>query len=278
MGSIFMRFPGGKSKALTLSYDDGVRQDKRLIDVMKKNGLKGTFNINSGLYAPDGENSGNRMSKKEALALYLNSGMEVAVHGLTHPFLEQLPENLCTYEILQDRKNLEADYGYMIRGMAYPYGKYSDSVVTSLKQSGIVYARTTISTEQFTIPTDWLRLPTTCHHRNPRLMELARNFADNEFARSPGLFYLWGHSYEFDYNVPNNNWEIIEEFAEFMGKREDIWYATNIEIYDYIAAYNQLIFSMDYTTVYNPTCTTIFFKTNTGEYVVKPGEIVRYEF
>ena len=54
MSSIFMRFPGGKTRALTLSYDDGVEQDIRLIEIMKKNGLKGTFNVNSGLYAPEG--------------------------------------------------------------------------------------------------------------------------------------------------------------------------------------------------------------------------------
>ena len=42
-----MRFPGGKAKALTLSYDDGVRQDKKLIEIFNKNGIKGTFNVNS---------------------------------------------------------------------------------------------------------------------------------------------------------------------------------------------------------------------------------------
>ena len=278
MASIFMRFPGGRSKALTLSYDDGVRQDKRLIDIMKKNGLKGTFNISSGLYAQQEGESGNHMTRQEALDLYLNSGMEVAIHGLHHPYLEQLPENLCTYEIMQDRKNLESEYGCIIRGMAYPYGRTNDSVVASLKQCGIAYARTTVSTEKFTIPTDWLRLPATCHHRNPRLMELAQDFVDNVFKSGPGLFYLWGHSYEFDRNEADNNWGIIEKFAEFMGNREDIWYATNIEIYDYIHAYNQLIFSMDYTKVYNPTCTTVYFSTWKGEYCVKPGETITYEF
>ena len=273
-----MRFPKGKSKALTLSYDDGVRQDKRLIDIMKKNGLKGTFNINSGLYAQEGENSGNRMTKSEAYELYSNSGMEIAVHSLTHAFLEQLPENLCTYEVLQDRKNLEADFGGIIRGMAYPFGTTSDSVVASLKQCGIAYSRTTVSTEKFEIPTDWLRLSATCHHRNPRLMELAHNFVDNEFSRAPGLFYLWGHSYEFDNEVPNNNWGVIEEFAEFIGNRGDIWYATNIEVYDYIDAYKRLIFSMDYSTVYNPSCTEVYFETNKGKYSVKPEETIRYAF
>ena len=278
MGSIFMRFPGGKSKALTLSYDDGVRQDRRLIDIMKKNGLKGTFNISSGLYAPKGETKGNRMSREEALELYLDSGMEIGAHGLHHAYMDQLPENLCTHEILEDRKNLEADFGGMIRGFAYPYGATSDSVVASLKQCGIAYARTGVSTEQFSIPADWLRLAPTCRHRNPRLMELASDFVNNEFLRGPGLFYLMGHSYEFDWDVPYNNWGVIEEFAEFIGNREDIWYATNIEIYDYIAAYNQLIFSMDYTKVYNPTCSTLYFKTNKGAYCVEPGKTLCYEF
>ncbi|MCI8798917.1 polysaccharide deacetylase family protein [Acetatifactor muris] len=274
MGIIGMRFPGGKKRALTLSYDDGVEQDARLIDIMKKHGLKGTFNISSGLYAPEGKTwpegtIHRRMSKKTCQELYGNSGMEVAVHGLTHPWLEQLPENLCTFEVLQDRMNLEAEYGTMVRGMAYPFGTYNDSVVDTLKRCGIVYSRTVEATEKFDIPTDWLRMPATCHHNSPRLMELAHKFVDNPFPFAPGLFYLWGHSYEFE---ANDNWQVIEEFADFMGNREDIWYATNIEIYDYIAACKQLIFSMDQKKVYNPTFTTLYFRMNMNDYSVKPGE------
>lgn len=278
MGSIFMRFPEGKSKALTLSYDDGVRQDRRLLKIMKQYGLKGTFNISTGCYATEGDATGDRISRTEALELYRDCGMEIAVHALHHSYLEQLPENLCTYEILKDRKSLEEDFGGFVRGVAYPYGTTSDRVVVSLKQCGMAYGRTGVSTEGFAIPTDWMRWAATCRHRNPRLMELARCFVENEFARGPGLFYLLGHSYEFDDNKPYNNWGVIEEFAAYMGGREDIWYATNIEIYDYIAAYDQLIFSMDYTRVYNPTCTTLYFKTGKGLYIVKPGETVNYEF
>lgn len=280
MGSVYLRFPGGKKRALTLSYDDGVEQDVRLIEIMKKHGLKGTFNLNTGLYAPDRAvypegTIHRRMSRRACLDVYLNSGMEVAVHGLTHPFLEQLPANLCTHEILQDRINLEQDFGCLVRGMAYPHGTYNDSVVETLKQCGIVYSRTVISTEKFHLPIDWLRWPTTCHHDNPRLMELAHKFVSNLSSRSAGLFYLWGHSYEFE---ANDNWDIIETFAEFMGNRDDIWYATNIEIYDYIAAYRQLIFGSGFTKVYNPTCITLFFETRKGSYSLKPGETLEYEF
>ena len=30
----FMRYPGGKSKAVTISYDDGVQQDMEMIALM----------------------------------------------------------------------------------------------------------------------------------------------------------------------------------------------------------------------------------------------------
>ena len=43
-----MRFPGGRMKAFTMSYDDGVEQDRKLIGIMRKNGVKVTFNLSSG--------------------------------------------------------------------------------------------------------------------------------------------------------------------------------------------------------------------------------------
>lgn len=273
MGNIFMRFPGGRAKALTLSYDDGVVQDIRLIEIMRRHGLKGTFNINSECYAPeDPSYTGRRMTRAQVIETYTGSGMEVAVHAATHPFLEQLPVNLCTLEVMQDRMNLERDFGCLIRGMAYPFGTYNDDVVASLKQCGIVYSRTTKSTEKFAIPTDWLRLPATCHHKNPRLMELAKKFVEGPGKRGPELFYLWGHSYEFD---DNDNWNVIEEFAEYVGSREEIWYATNIEIYDYVTAYQQLIFSMDQSLVHNPTATELYLHTKGKTYCVKPGETLK---
>lgn len=273
-GSIFMRFPGGRHKVLTLSYDDGVWQDVRLISIMKRHGLKETFNINSGLY-PQENTESMRMPLDRARELYIPAGMEVAIHAQTHPFLAGLPENICTYEILQDRINHEQDYDTIVRGMAYPYGDVSDQVVASLRQCGIAYARTVAATERFDLPTDWLRLPATCHHRNPRLMELANLFVKEPFNRNPGMFYLWGHSYEFDWNKPDNNWCIIEEFAEFIGNREDIWYATNIQIYDYVCAYKQLIFSTDGSKVFNPTATKLYFEYKEKIWTVGPGQHLR---
>ena len=257
-----MRFPGGKAKALTLSYDDGVEQDIQLIDIMNKHGLKGTFNLNSGLYPDEGVvypqgHVHRRLTAKQAKETYLNSGQEVAIHALTHPYLEQLPTNIVVNEIIKDRENLEAQFGTIVRGMAYPFGTFSDAVVEVLKACGIAYARTVISTNDFRIPKDWLRLTATCHHNSPELNNLAKKFVEDKVTRAPYLFYLWGHSYEFEIK---NNWHVIEDFAEYVGNRDDIWYATNIEIYDYIDAYNRLIFSVNGKYVNNPSARTIWFE------------------
>ena len=262
MSGMFMRFPKGRAKALTLSYDDGTEQDIRLIRIMNQNGLKGTFNLNSGRFAPEGnvyppEEFHRKMTVRQVKEVYTDSGHEVAVHGLTHPFLEKLPESMAMWELLKDRENLENTFRTIVRGMAYPFGTCNDTVVECLKKAGLVYGRTTISSHSFDIPADWFRLQATCHHNDPELMTLVRKFIEEMPAREPWMFYLWGHSFEFE---TGDNWEVIEEFAAFAGGHEDVWYATNIQIHDYVQAYWRLEFSVDGRQVYNPTVTELFFE------------------
>ena len=222
MSGMFMRFPKGRAKALTLSYDDGTEQDIRLIRIMNQNGLKGTFNLNSGRFAPEGtvyppEEFHRKMTVRQVKEVYTDSGHEVAVHGLTHPFLEKLPESMAMWELLKDRENLENTFRTIVRGMAYPFGTCNDTVVECLKKAGLVYGRTTISSHSFDIPADWFRLQATCHHNDPELMPLVRKFIEEMPAREPWMFYLWGHSFEFE---TGDNWEVIEEFAAFAGGHE----------------------------------------------------------
>ena len=260
VNNYFMRFPNGKPKALTLSYDDDVTYNVPFCEILDKYGLKCTFNINSGLFKADDDTSVSRKMKiSEAIEFFnkcLENGHEVAVHGETHPFLDCLPSSVATTQVLNDRIALEKMFGRIIRGMAYPQGTYNDEVVNCLRACGIAYSRTTAQTEKFNIPTDWLRLPSTCKHTNPRLMELAKKFAETTTVNRPQLFYLWGHSYEFD---DDNNWYVIEDFAKYMCGRDDIWYASNIDIYEYIEDYKRLVFSADGHTVYNPTNRTLYF-------------------
>ncbi len=277
MKRTFLRFPGFKFKALTLSYDDGVRQDKRLISILDKYGIKATFNLNSGLFSQEKSDvEEGRMTKEEVLDLYLNSSHEVAVHGFKHLSLSEVDPAVATIDVVKDRSELEKLFGRIIKGMAYANGAYNDTVVDILKNSGISYCRTVVSTENFIIPEDWLRMPATCHHKNPKLMDLAKDFleaplANYSWSRNPRLFYLWGHSYEFDLD---DNWNVIEDFAKFVGNRTDVWYATNIEIYNYVQAYDRLVFSIDLGFVYNPSSIDVYIEVFGKEILVKAGETV----
>jgi len=272
----YMRFPGGLAKAFTLSYDDGVEQDVQLMSIFDKYGLKATFNINSGSFAPEGAvyepgYPHRHLTEAGTLATYKNSGHEVALHTYEHPHLELLSSAEVVYQVMKDREVLESMFERPIRGMAYPYGTYSDSVVDALRACGVVYSRTTVSTEKFDMPTDWLRLPATCHHRNPKLMDLANTFIELDAAKSgaPKLFYVWGHSYEFELE---NNWDRMDSFCALISGKDDIWYATNMEIYEYTEAYKRLVWTADGNLVYNPTSFTLWFVRCGKKFEIKPGE------
>ena len=211
------------------------------------------------------------MTREQCIATYKN-GHEVATHGYTHPWLEKLSSANVCYEIVKDREGLENDFGCIVNGHAYPYGTYSDTVVDCLRDCGIVYARTTKATEKFDIPTDWLRLHPTCHHTHPRVFELCDKFTSMK-NDAPQLFYLWGHSYEFE---GNDNWDRIVEIAEKISGKSDIWYANNIDIYNYIKAYKALVFSADMTKVYNPSALEVFFVLNGRNYSIKPGQTINF--
>ena len=278
--SIFMRFPGGLAKALTLSYDDAVVQDSRLIDIMKAYGLKGTFNISTDQYIPKGfeyppeKTWGQRMTKEEATALYSQEGIEPALHAHTHAYLQTLPAPQIAYEIIKNREILEEQFDRIVRGMAYPYGTYSDEVVRVLRECGILYARTTRATRDFSMPTAWLTLHPPCHHNDPTLPELTKTFLETTIHsdQHPWMFYLWGHAYEF---ARDDNWHVIEDFAKQISGKEDIWYATNMEIWEYTNNFKKLVFSLDERYVYNPTAQTMYFKLYRNLYTVAPGETIR---
>ena len=126
---------------------------------------------------------------------------------------------------------------------------YNENVKSLLKNLGIAYARTTKETGDFELPEDFLEWHPTCHHSAPDLLEKAKKFAEFKKPQYLKLFYVWGHSYEFD---RDDNWNVIEGFCEYLSDRDDIWYATNIEIADYMKAARGLIYSADGNHIYNP--------------------------
>ncbi len=271
---LILRFPNGKRKALTFSYDDGVEQDAKLIQILNDHHLKATFNLNSGLFAAPGTTFPpgtihRRLSLDAALDLYGNSGHEVAVHCLTHASLPELSPEQIVYEVMQDRLRLEKSFQRIIRGMAYPYGTFDDRTASVLQSCGICYARTVVSTHSFDIPRDWMRLPATCHHDDPRLMELAETFLSSPASFGSQLFYLWGHAYEFE---AHHNWDVISRFADKTAGHEGIWYATNMEICSYVNGWHHVFASADGSILHNPTSQTFWFEKDSVPQVILPGQ------
>lgn len=226
----------GKNKAITFSYDDGVTQDIRLIELLNKYGLKCTFNINSELLAQKG------ILIREELRIshykihpedisYVYDGHEVAAHTLTHPFLPNCDDNEIIRQVEQDRLNLSELAGYEVIGMAYPCGgaNNNDRVAEIIRQNtGIKYARTIADNGSFELQDNLLRFDPTVYHLDfDKMMALGEEFVSLK-TDTPKIFYVWGHSYEMDFGA--DYWVKLETFFDMISGKNDIFYGTNKEV------------------------------------------------
>ncbi len=243
MNRIYCCYPDGKHKALTMSYDDGRTEDRRLVEIFNRYGIRGTFNLNSGLW-----DRGDRIDPAEIPSLYQNH--EVACHT-----------------VIQDRAWLEGKAGYPVRGLAYPNGSLSREIEEMLPACGIRYARVVGNSDSFALPENPYRWMATCHH-NHRLMELGQQFLDLYKRQYLYLMYVWGHSYEFS---DRDNWDLMEDFCRMMGGREDIWYCTNIEFMDCMDDFSRLQFAADNSFVYNPNARDCWISVSDGAPIRIPG-------
>lgn len=261
MKTIYTCFPGGKHKVLTMSYDDGKHADRKLVSIFNKYGIRGTFHINAGLFDDE-----RRIKPNELKELY--QGHEVACHTYTHPTIARCPMEQIVRQVLDDREGLEKIMGYPVRGLSYPNGSYNKEIIEVLPKLGIKYSRVVGNTDEFAMPENYLAWKATCHH-NHNLMELGQQFIDLHKTQYLYMMYVWGHSYEFD---DKNNWYLIEDFCKLVSGKEDIWYATNIQIVDYMEAAERLQFAADMSFVYNPSVQSVWLSVNKEMIEVKGGE------
>lgn len=275
----FMLFPGGKKKAMTFSYDDGVIQDRRLVELFNRYHVKGTFNLNTetlgfqGFADFQGKHVDiSKIAPQEVASLY--QGHEVGGHSLCHSFLQNVGTAMAMHELIEDRIQLEKLSGRMVRFFAYPFGTYNEEVKQLVRMAGYVGARTVVSTHSFEIPADFMEWHATCHHNDPELMELARKFCQGP-AFGASLFYLWGHAYEFD---GDGNWSVIEEFLGYVSQFEkEVWFAGNTELADYVTAFRQRVYSADGSRIYNPTAIAIWIQVGTQIHEIPAGATVKVE-
>ncbi|OIR05427.1 polysaccharide deacetylase [mine drainage metagenome] len=272
---IEMLFPEGKSKALILSFDDGTVADRRLVKLLNDYGLKGTFHLCSNKLDTKGY-----LTKDEIKNLY--KGHEVSVHSADHPALTALSKIDITYEIAEDRKELERLTGNNVRGMAYPFGNYNDFVVDVIKGLGIEYARTVRDSYNFSIPEDFLRWDPSIHqfgraysipndsvNDKKELAGFYKLVGDFLKSDSQALLDVWGHSWEND--GIGNRWVEIENFFKIVSKRNDIDYTTQIALVDYINAYKNLKISVDKKIILNLSSIDVYIKRDGQVYKIPGG-------
>lgn len=224
----------GKLKAVTFSYDDGVTQDIRLVELLNKYNLKCTFNLNSELLAKSGilirddmRVSHYKIAPHDVKTIY--EGHEIAVHTLTHPTLTTLEESEVIRQVEQDRLNLSELAGYEVVGMAYPNGPNDDRVAGILRdKTGVKYARTVTNADSFDRQDNLYRFnPNVYHIMEPdRLFEMGEKFLNLQ-PDKPQILYIWGHSYEMDFK---DRWGVLEEFFKMISGKDDIFYGTNKEV------------------------------------------------
>lgn len=274
----FLRFPGGLPKAVTFSYDDGAFTDVRLVETADKYGLKCTLNL-----------TGDAVEKEKGLSIdYLKNtvlahGHEIATHGYMHRAPQTLRPIEFIRETLDTRLILEEKLGGIIRGFAYPdlhVDRFTQpetykTVKSALTQLDIAYGRMACSSKSFELPEDWHNWQPTAHHDEPWLFEKLDEFIALDLAKtycsghSPKLFFIWGHSFEFE---AKQNWHRLEEICSRISGKSDVWYATGIEICSYAAAFDSLLWSANGRRVFNPTLYTLWFDVDGKTFSIAPGD------
>lgn len=294
---VFLRFPGGRAKALSFTFDDGTVEDRWLADRFGELGLRGTFNLNSGLFPAPGTDLSklnidiypvrdiqHRMTAQEAAEALDRPYVEIASHGSLHadPTLLDTPSLL--WELMSDRQTLEKLFSRPVTGYAYPQGAFNDRVTEAAQSCGFEYARTAFMSHSFGLPDDLMRLAPTCSYGepapgNPSVTELAERFLS--FVPTTGMYYgttmsqffnIFGHTYEM--NVCAGLKDRLDTLLGTLSGRDDVWYATNLEVVRYVKAFNSLVWSADRSSVYNPGAQRIWFYCADGTASVAPGETI----
>jgi len=188
-------------------WDDGVIDDIRLMDILRKYGAKASFNLNAGSHSATRTSGWKykdikdvyKLSRRELTGVY--EGFPIANHSLTHPFLDRIPIADAVREIVEGRDALEQLFGYEIKGFAYPFGTHNADVRAAVRDAGHLYARTVEDVAVAFPPSDPMAFHPNCHFNHPDFFEIF------ERSQPSGVFYFWGHSYEL---ITDEDWDAFD--------------------------------------------------------------------
>lgn len=278
--TVLKLYPGYVQKAVTFSYDDCLDTDTRLIEIFNKYGIKGTFNLVTNVF-----NNASEARRAEIKARY--EGFETANHTQTHPrmYLTQdetingtvyHPISLqeCEENIANGFNDIDTLFGGTCQGLVWPYtapsqrSDYNELMEYIKTQTNTKYIRpVTERGADFSLPEDWYNWMPNCHHNNSE--QMAHNFIKEENDGELKLLYIWGHTYEFDRTPELFSWDDMEQLCKTLSEQNDMWFASNIEIHDYVEALNSL--EIGENSIYNPSDIDVYVQLN-GENMCIPAK------
>ncbi len=204
-------------------WDDGVVNDARLTDILRKYHAKATFNINPGSQEQNTRTCTwkyqdfdvSKLSLSEMPSVY--EGFQVASHTMRHQRADAVPVEDFVRSALDARHFIEDHFQQEAPGFAWPCGVTTDETVRALTESGFAYGRTVRYVDSVLPVAEPLRLHSNCHFLNPAFWEIF------DKASPSGVFYFWGHSYEL--KEDEEKWEAFEsKIARLSGLPDVQWF------------------------------------------------------
>lgn len=238
-------YPYGKKKAFNVTYDDGVLQDVRFVELLNQYGLKGTFNLNSALMENEfawTHEQGLVVKRLRTDAVKdLYAGHEAASHTLNHPYMHDLSKEGVMWELSQDKRNLEVIFGKEIKGFAVPFDYYSGMIEECVKACGFAYGRISEMSHSFRPQKDYYNWKATVFHCEDVLEALTRQFVETD--EELAVFQIVGHSYDLD---AEDMWDRMEDVFRVISEQDDVLPMTMIEMVEYLQAMEQAEITEEY--------------------------------
>ena len=262
-------YPEGKRKAFNISYDDGVIQDIRFVELLNRYGLKGTFNLNYGLmrsgftWEHECGMTVRRIPEDQVVTVY--QGHEIASHSYSHPYFDNAAETEILKELGSDKFFLERRFDREVAGYATPFYYYSDLMADCVRHCGFEYARISEESNDYSVPQDFYRWKGSKFHWDKDLADFVRGFlkTDQELA----LCQLVGHSYDLDVM---NLWDTMEQICRWVSENSDVWAATHLELVRYLRSMS--LARVENGKIINESNTALWFEVDGGVLKLMSGE------
>ena len=202
-------------KYFILSIDDGTIYDEKVIPILDRHHIKGTFNLNSGLDDFVWYNEGRpvrRLRLPNSVGLYRNH--EVASHSLTHPHLTMCGDDHIGYEVGVDKENLERIFGRPITSFAFPFEDFDERSINRVKAiDGFKAIRVSEIDDSFRFPIDPYHIKITSLDIKDALEKFPRFLEDPKAE----LFVFVSHGYDFEFN---DTYELLDQLCAMVEASE----------------------------------------------------------